>query len=260
MQTGFVLTENLGEGVVLVTISRPEALNALNREVLQNLESTITALAADPSLRCLVLTGAGKAFVAGADIKEMVSMTAWEARDFALFGQRIIDLLEEFPRPVIGAINGFALGGGCELAMACDFRIAGEKARFGQPEVNLGVTPGFGGTQRLSRLVGVAQARYLLYTGEMITAQRALEIGLVQEVVPQESLLERCTAVARTIASKGPVAVSLCKSAVNNGAEMDLARGLQVEAACFAQCFATSDQSEGMAAFVEKRQPKFENK
>lgn len=245
------------EGVAEVTIDRQEALNALNSEVLDALETAFIALGRDPSIRAVILTGAGKAFVAGADIKEMADFTPLQARAFAQNGQRVFNRIEEFPRPVIAAVNGFALGGGCELAMACDIRIASEKAKAGQPEVGLGVTPGFGGTQRLARLVGRSAAKYLLFTGEVIKADRGLAIGLFDEVTPAENLMARCREIARTIAGKGPAAVSYCKQAVNLGVESDLAHGLSYEAELFAQTFATADQKEGMAAFVEKREARF---
>jgi enoyl-CoA hydratase len=244
-------------GVVVITLHRPEALNALNLSVFDELEAVFTSLAEDPSLRAVILTGAGKAFVAGADIKEMAAFTPPQARAFARRGQQVMNLIESFPRPVLAAVNGFALGGGCELAMACDLRIASERAKAGQPEVNLGVVPGFGGTQRLARLVGRAKAKYLLFTGEVISADHALALGLFDEVVAPEMLLPRCREIAATIAAKGPLAVSYCKQAVNVGIEATLAQGIDYEAELFAQTFATADQKEGMAAFTEKRAARF---
>jgi enoyl-CoA hydratase len=243
--------------VAILTLDRPEALNALNLSVFDELEAAFTNLARDPSLRAVILTGSGKAFVAGADIKEMASFTPPQARAFSRRGQQVMNLIENFPRPVIAAVNGFALGGGCELAMACDLRIASEKAKAGQPEVNLGVTPGFAGTQRLARLVGRSQAKYLLFTGEIIPADRALRIGLFDEVVAPDQVLPRCLEIANIIATKGPVAVSYCKQAVNVGTEATLAQGQDYEAELFAQTFATADQKEGMSAFIEKRPPAF---
>ncbi len=253
---GVVRVEREG-GVATVVLDRPEALNALNQEVLEELDSAFKDLALDPTLRVVILTGAGKAFVAGADIKAMADFTPEEALAFGRFGQGVFDRIEAFPRPVIAAVNGFALGGGCELAMACDFRIASEKAKAGQPEVNLGVIPGFGGTQRLVRLIGRARAKYFTFTGEVIPADRALALGLFDEVVPAENLLTRCKEIAATIATKGPVAVSLAKEAINQGADLALEPALALEAERFSQCFATADQKEGMAAFVAKRPATF---
>ena len=247
----------LDNGIAVVTISRPEALNALNDDVLAGLETTFLGLANDRSVRVVILTGAGKAFVAGADIKAMATFTPMEARAFAHRGQRVLQLIEDFSHPVLAAVNGFALGGGCELAMACDYRIASDRAKVGQPEVNLGVTPGFGGTQRLARILGRSVAKYLLFTGELITAARALELGLFNEVVAPEALLPRCLEVARVMAAKGPIAVSYCKAAVNLGTESTLSHGLSHEAELFAQTFATADQKEGMQAFIEKREAQF---
>ena len=245
------------DATAILTLDRLEALNALNLRVFDELEAAFTTLAKDPTLRCVILTGAGKAFVAGADIKEMAAFSSVQARAFSRRGQQVMNLIEGFPRPVIAAVNGFALGGGCELAMACDLRIASEKAKAGQPEVNLGVTPGFAGTQRLAGLVGRSQAKYLLFTGEIISADRALQIGLFDEVVAPEQLLPRCLEIATLIATKGPVAVSYCKHAVNVSAESTLAQGQAYETELFAQTFATQDQKEGMAAFIEKRPANF---
>ncbi len=245
------------DATAILTLDRPEALNALNLRVFDELEAAFTTLANDPTLRCVILTGAGKAFVAGADIKEMAAFSSVQARAFSRRGQQVMNLIEGFPRPVIAAVNGFALGGGCELAMACDLRIASEKAKAGQPEVNLGVTPGFAGTQRLAGLVGRSMAKYLLFTGEIIPADRALQIGLFDEVVTPEQLLPRCLEIAALIATKGPVAVSYCKHAVNVSAESTLAQGQAYEAELFAQAFATHDQKEGMTAFIEKRPATF---
>ncbi|MCE1229583.1 MAG: enoyl-CoA hydratase-related protein [Firmicutes bacterium] len=244
-------------GIAVVTLDRQESLNALSLAVFDELEAIFGELAQDAALRAVILTGAGKAFVAGADIKEMAAFNPAQARSFARRGQSVLALIENFPRPVIAAVNGFALGGGCELAMACDFRIASDKAKAGQPEVNLGVLPGFAGTQRLSRLVGRARAKYLLFTGEVIGAARALELGLFDEVVAPENLLPRCLEIARTIATKAPLAVSYCKQAVNVGVEATLAQGQDYEAELFAQTFATHDQKEGMTAFIEKRPAAF---
>jgi len=252
-----VVQADIREGVATVTIDRQEALNALNRSVLSSLKAAFTRLAAEKGLRAVILTGAGKAFVAGADIKEMADFTPEQAREFATAGHEVMRLIEDFPRPVIAAVNGFALGGGCELALVCDVRIASEKARLGLPEVGLGVIPGFGGTQRLVRLIGRSAAKLLRFTGDVVPAPRALALGLVDEVVPAETLLPRCQEIARTIASKGPVGVSFAKLAVNHGADVSLAEGLAYETELFAKVFATADQKEGMKAFVEKRPPQF---
>lgn len=245
-------------GVATVTINRPKALNALNAVVLQELTDVFTALAKDESLRAVILTGAGgKAFVAGADIASMADLSPLQAREFGVLGQNLMQMIEDFPRPVIAAIDGFALGGGCELAMSCDIRLASESAKFGQPEVNLGVIPGFAGTQRLPRLVGKGIAKELLYTGDIINAAEALRIGLVNKVVENGKLLEAAQEMASKIAKKGPLAVQLCKVAVNNGLEMDVEKGCAYEADLFALCFASEDQSEGMKAFLEKRAAQF---
>ena len=245
------------EGIATITVDRPEALNALSVEMLDALDEAFKTLGQDPFLRAVIVTGAGKAFVAGGDIKVMAGLDPDQARAFALHGQRVFDLIAAFPRPVIAAINGFALGGGCELALACDFRIASATARVGQPEVGLGVIPGFGGTQRLTRLLGRSAAKYLLFTGEIVGAERALHLGLFDEVVAPENLMNRCLEIAKTIAAKAPIAVSLCKQAVDLGSETTLASGLNYEADLFAQTFATADRKEGMEAFIEKRNARF---
>lgn len=255
-----ILLEKQGS-VAIVTINRPKALNALNADTLQELDQVFTDLAADDSVTAVVLTGAGeKAFVAGADISFMKDLTAVEGREFGLLGQAVFNKIENLPQPVIAAINGFALGGGCEIAMACDFRYASENAKFGQPEVSLGVPPGFAGTQRLPRLVGKGRAKELLYTGDMIDAQEAYRIGLVNKVFAPEELLGAAIKTAQKISSKGQIAIRLTKSAVNQGLEMDAARGMAYEAEVFGLAFATEDQKEGMAAFLEKRKAEFKGK
>ena len=241
-------------GLAVVTIDRPEALNALNDETLAGLEGAFSALGTDRAIRAVILTGTGKAFAAGADIKAIAEFTPLDARAFSQRGQRVFNLIEDFPHPVLAAVNGFALGGGCELAMACDVRIASDRARTGLPEVKLGVIPGFGGTQRLARILGRSFAKYLLFTGEIISAQRALELGLFNEVVAPDQLMPRCLEIARTIASRAPIAVSYCKAAVNLGTDTSLGHGLSHEAELFAQTFATADQKAGMRAFIEKRE------
>jgi enoyl-CoA hydratase len=255
-----ILLEKQGN-VAVVTVNRPKALNALNAATLAELGQVFDQLAADADVYAVILTGAGeKAFVAGADISFMQSLTAMEARNFALLGQEVFNKIEKLPQPVIAAINGFALGGGCELAMSCDIRVASESAKFGQPEVNLGVPPGFAGTQRLPRLVGKGVAKELLYTADMIDASEAYRIGLVNKVYPVEQLMEAVMKMANKIAAKGQVAIRLTKSAVNEGLEMDLARGMAYEAEIFGLAFSTTDQKEGMAAFLEKRKAEFTGK
>lgn len=246
------------DGIAVITMNRPKALNALNQETLDELNQVADMLAKDSSVQVVILTGSGdKAFVAGADIAQMQSMSAMEGRNFGKLGQAVFNKLENLPQPVIAAVNGFALGGGCELAMACDIRIASEKAKFGQPEVTLGITPGFAGTQRLPRLVGKGRAKQLLYTGDVIDAQEAYRIGLVNVVAPAEELMTTAKAVAQKIQSRAAVAVQLCKAAVNEGLDTDLETGTAYEAEVFGLCFATADQKEGMAAFVEKRKAQF---
>jgi enoyl-CoA hydratase len=249
------------DSVVTLTLNRPEKLNALNEELLRELSRGVDELSRDGGVRCGILTGAGeKAFAVGADIAAMAEMTSVQARVFAEIGHRLGAAIEQLHFPVIAAVNGFALGGGCELALACDFVYAGDKARFGQPEVNLGVLPGFGGTQRLARRVGVARARELCMTGEAIGAEEALRIGLVNAVVPHGELLGRVRDVAKKIAGKGPLAIAAVKRAVLRGADAALATANELEATAFASLFGTHDQREGMKAFLEKRGAKFQGK
>jgi enoyl-CoA hydratase len=244
------------EKVGIVRINRPDALNALNAETLNELNKATRNLSFDnENVRVIILTGEGKAFVAGADIAEMKDMSALEAREFSHLGQRVVNFIATQEKPVIAAVNGFALGGGCELALACDIRIASDKAKFGQPEVNLGVIPGFAGTQRLSRLVGIAKAKELIFTGDMVDAQTAHAIGLVNQVVPPDQLMTTCMDLANKIASKGPAAVRLAKTAINKGLQADLTTGSWYEAEAFGLCFATGESKEGMSAFLEKRKP-----
>ncbi|PLX80619.1 MAG: crotonase [Desulfuromonas sp.] len=252
------LLVEIDDDIAVITINRPKALNALNTAVLEELEHAFSDLLKRPQLACVILTGSGeKAFVAGADIAVMQAMTAVEAESFARLGHRVFNAIEAFPRPVIAAVNGFALGGGCELAMACDVRIAAVNARFGQPEVNLGVIPGFGGTLRLSRLVGKGRAKELIFTGDMVDAEEACRIGLANKVVSADQLLEEAGQMAVKIAGKGPLAVTLAKQAVNNGLEMDLDRAGYFEASLFGLCFSSAEQKEGMLAFLEKRPARF---
>ena len=245
----------------LVTINRPKSLNALNPETLEELVALFGELADRDDLVGVILTGAGdKAFVAGADISVMQDFDPLAAREFGSLGHRAMNAVASLPRPVIAAVNGFALGGGCELALACDIRICSTNAKFGQPEVNLGVIPGFGGTQRLPRLVGTGQALELMLTGDMIDAEEACRIGLVNRVVAQDELLAQCFGIMDKISQKGPLAVRLCKEVVQAGIEMDLARACRYEADLFGVCFASPDQSEGMKAFLEKRKAEFKGK
>lgn len=252
-----VLLETPTEGVALVTIQRPQALNAIDASVLDGLARALDTLEADEALRAVVLTGAGgKAFVAGADIAAMQELSPVEAEAFAARGQRLFDRLAALPAPVVAAVGGFALGGGCELAMACDIVIAGPKARFGQPEVKLGVIPGFGGTQRLVRRVGLSAALDLCLTGRMVDAAEALRMGLVSRVV-EGDVLEAALKVAEEIRGLGPVAVRLCKRAIHENADADLHAAQGAERTLFGLCFSTADQREGMAAFLEKRPASF---
>ncbi|MCI0497037.1 MAG: enoyl-CoA hydratase-related protein [Thermoplasmata archaeon] len=246
--------------IATVTIDRQEALNALNADVLDELECAFYGLRCGGDADVVILTGAGRAFVAGADIGHMKGLSALEARAFAEKGQRVFDTIESMPQPVIAAVNGFALGGGTELAMSCDIRIASEKAKFGQPEVGLGVTPGFGGTQRLPRLAGRGNAKMLIYSGDVIGADEAYRIGLVQKIVPPEQLMDAAITLAKNIAAKGQVAVRLSKTMIDRGMDVDLRAGLDIEAEGFALCFASEDQREGMAAFIEKRKAAFKGK
>ncbi|HHY61231.1 MAG TPA: crotonase [Clostridia bacterium] len=252
-----ILCEKEGP-VAVITINRPQVLNALNAETLQELEAALDQIERDREIRVVIITGAGeKAFVAGADISFMQNLTPLEAKQFARLGQKVFSKIENLPQPVIAAINGYALGGGCELAMACDIRVASTRAKLGQPEVNLGLIPGFGGTQRLTRLVNPGLAKEILFTADTYDAETAKQIGLVNHVVPPEELMPFCKAMAGRIASKGPVAVQLCKEAVNDGLEMDLEKALIHEADLFGVVFATQDRAEGIAAFLEKRKPEF---
>lgn len=243
--------------VALLTVDRPDALNALNGDTLRALAAHIEALARDRDLRAVVVTGEGRAFVAGADIAEMESFTAVEAHAFSRLGHKTFDALEALPVPTIAAVGGFALGGGCELACACDWIYASEKARFGQPEVNLGTIPGFGGTTRLVRRVGVAWAKEIVLTGARLDAETALQIGLVNRIFPHEELIARAVAVGEAIAEKGPLAVAAAKRVMQEGQDADLRVANALEQSAFGRSFATEDRKEGMTAFVEKRDPKF---
>ena len=240
----------------VITMNRPEALNALNDQVLKDLDAVLDAAEANDEVLVLILTGAGRSFVAGADIGQMKDFTPVQAKQFGMYGNSVFLKLENFPKPVIAAVNGFALGGGCELSMACDIRLASEKAKFGQPEVGLGITPGFGGTQRLPRLVGKGRAKELIFTCDQITAEDAYRMGLVNHVVPQAELIDYCKAMAGRIMKNGPYAVALAKQAINTGMDTDLDSGLKLEANLFGLSFSTADKKEGMTAFLEKRKEK----
>lgn len=240
--------------IAVVTISREKSLNALNSEILAELKECFENIAARKDVRVLILTGAGKkAFVAGADISEMVNATPAEGRKMGMLAKEAFMLLETMPQVTIAAVNGYALGGGCEISMACDIRIASDNAKFGQPEVGLGILPGFGGTQRLARLVGKGRAKEIIFTCDQIDAQEAYRIGLANKVVPQDELLDTCKSMAEKIMSKGSYAISLAKEAINTGLETDLASGLTLEADLFGLSFSTADKKEGMTAFLEKR-------
>jgi len=249
-----ILKMNVADGIATVTISRPQALNALNADFFREWDGLLDEVGRRDDILVLILTGEGKAFVAGADIAEMAGKTREEGTAFSLAGQKALRRLELLNKPVIAAINGFALGGGLELAMACDIRIASSKARFGQPEVNLGIIPGYAGTQRLPRLVGLGDALFLLMTGEMIGAEDALRMGLVQKVVEPENLIAAAEETAKTIAAKGPRAVRLAKSVARRGLLMDFESGCALEAEEFGTLF-ENEAVEGMRAFLEKRKP-----
>lgn len=239
--------------VAVLTIDRPEALNALNTQVLCDLDEAIAKVEQADDVRVVILTGAGRSFVAGADIGEMKGFSAIDGKKFGVHGGSIFLRLENLSKPVIAAVNGFALGGGCELAMACDIRLASEKAKFGQPETGLGITPGFGGTQRLARLVGLGMAKQLIYTAKNIKADEALRIGLVNAVYPLAELMPAAEKLAETIAKNAPIAVRACKKAINDGMQVDIDRAVTIEEGLFGSCFETADQKEGMGAFLEKR-------
>ena len=256
-----VLLEKKGPYAV-ATIHRPEALNALNSQVLADLAELLDTVEADEEIRVLVITGAGeKAFVAGADIGEMSTLTKAEGEAFGKKGNDVFRRLETLPIPTIAAVNGFALGGGCELSMSCDIRICADTAVFGQPEAGLGITPGFSGTQRLPRRVGVAKAKELIFSGKQIGAEEAKRIGLVNEVYAAEELLNKAVEMAKSFTANAPIAVKYSKACIDRGMQMDIDNGIALENELFAMCFATEDQKEGMGAFLEKRKEKhFQNK
>jgi enoyl-CoA hydratase len=255
------LTVEIRDRIFTVTVNRPDKLNALNAECKRELRETFVALKSDRAVDVVILTGAGeKAFVAGTDIGELEGLDAESGKDFAEGGQSLFDLIQHLGKPVIAAVNGFALGGGCELALACHIRIAAENAKFGQPEVNLGVIPGYGGTQRLARLVGTGHAAELILTGAPIDAHEALRIGLVTKVVPSAGLLAAAEGIARTIAGKGQLAIRMSLKALNASLELPLSEGLKIEAALFGESCGTEDAREGIEAFLQKRKPQFKGK
>jgi enoyl-CoA hydratase len=248
------------DGIGLIKINRPDVLNAINDEMLTELSQAIDALENNKAIKVIVITGEGKAFIAGADIEHMKDMTPLQGKAFAEKGHTLLQKMEKSPLPIIAAVNGFALGGGCELVMACDVCIASQKAKFGQPEINLGIHPGFGGTQRLPRLVGRMKAKELLFTGDVIDADEALAVGLINKVVEPESLMTEALAMAEKIVHKPAVPVEFMKELVNMGLEIDLSTASALETLHFATCFSTHDQSEGMAAFLDKRKARFEDR
>ena len=255
VETEFIKYEEEGQ-IAILTINRPKALNALNSQVLEELDKTLDAIDLN-KIRALIITGAGeKSFVAGADIGEMSSLTKKEGEAFGKKGNDVFRKLETFPIPVIAAVNGFALGGGCEISMSCDIRICSDNAIFGQPEVGLGITPGFGGTQRLARLVGQGMAKQMIYTARNIKADEALRIGLVNAVYPQSELLNEAKKLAETIARQAPIAVRNSKKAINDGLQVDMDKAIEIEERLFGDCFETEDQRAGMGNFLEKDKTK----
>ena len=247
----FVILERRG-AVGVITMNRPEALNALNADVLHDLETVLDQVEQDDAILVAVLTGAGRSFVAGADIGQMSTFTAVEGKKFGVYGNQVFQKLENLTKPTIAAVNGFALGGGCELSLSCDIRLASEKAKFGQPEVGLGITPGFGGTQRLARTVGVSNAMELILTAQVIPAARAQEIGLVSHVYAPEELLDKALELANAIAANAQIAVRQSKAAIRRGMQTDVITGAAFESEAFGLCFATEDQKDAMRAFVNK--------
>jgi len=249
------------EGYGVISINRPKALNALNKDVFEELDYILDIILKDDDIRVLIVTGSGdKSFIAGADIAHMLPMSSAQGKEWGEIGQGVLNKIEQLPKPVIAAVNGFALGGGCELAMACDIRIASTKAKFGQPEVTLGIIPGFAGTQRLPRLVGKGRAKELLFTAETIDAQEAYRIGLVNKVVAAETLMNTAITMAKKIMKAAPYAVQLCKESVNVGMEVDLKTGSKYEGTLFGITCDTQDKQEGMSAFLEKRPASFVGK
>lgn len=248
------------DNIAIVTIDRPEALNALNSTVITDLKQVVTTLENDRDIRCMILTGAGRSFVAGADIGEQCSLDLDGGRRWGQRGSALMRRIEKLEFPTIAAVNGFALGGGCELTLSCDIILASEKAKFGQPEVGLGITPGFSGTQRLPRRVGIAKAKELIFSGRMIEADEAKEIGLVNVVYAPEALMDGALEMAKSFTKNAPIAVKYAKACIDRGMQMDIDGGIACENELFAMCFATADQKEGMGAFLEKRTAAFRNR
>ena len=256
----FVDLEQRGS-IGILTMNRPEALNALNDQVLRDLDAALDAVEANDEILVVILTGAGRSFVAGADIGQMKDFTSVQAKKFGAYGNGVFLKLENFPKPVIAAVNGFALGGGCELAMSCDIRLASEKAKFGQPEVGLGITPGFAGTQRLPRIVGISKAMELILTAKVIGAEEAKAIGLVNEVYPADELMPKALELANAICANAQIAVKESKRCIRKGMQTDIYTGCAFEAEAFGVCCGTEDKDEGMGAFLEKRKEKnFKNR
>lgn len=254
------LTCTTEERIATITITREKELNALNLDVIGEIRGCLNEILKEKQAGVVILTGAGRAFVAGADIAQMRDLDGQEGRDYTLYGMELMTFIEDYPLPVIAAVNGFALGGGCELAMGCDIRIASTKAKFGQPEVNLGIIPGFGGTQRLTKLVGKGQAKYMIMTGEMISGEEAYRIGLAQKVVEPEELMNEARRVAGLILGKAPIAIRVAKCAVNIADNVDLKSGIAFEREGYQSTFNSLDRVEGMSAFLEKRPADFQNK
>ncbi|MBN2621030.1 enoyl-CoA hydratase/isomerase family protein [candidate division WOR-3 bacterium] len=244
-------------GVGIVTINRPDVLNAVNVETIVEIEHAIREFSEKKDVPVIIITGAGKSFVSGSDISRLVKMDALQAREYSAIGQRVLTLIEHTERVTIAAVNGFALGSGCEIAMACDIRVASEKAKFGQPEVKLGLIPGHAGTQRLARLIGLGKAKELIFTGDIIDAQEAFRIGLVNTVVPPETLMDATRAMAQKIIAAGPTAVRVAKTVLNRGSDAPMATAQSYEMEAFSILFSTSEAKEGMTAFLEKRKPRW---
>ncbi len=254
------ITYTKQDGIATIKINRPDALNSLNQKVLEDINAAMDSIIEDEEVQILIITGEGRAFVAGADIEEMSKKTPIEASEFSAFGAMVMRKIETMDKPSIAAVNGFALGGGCELAMACDMRIASEKAKFGQPEVGLGITPGFSGTQRLPRLIGKAKAIELILTGDIINAETALTLGLVNKVTAPENLMDEVMGLAGRIMKNAPLAVQYSNLAIKSGLDTDMDTAIDIETEFFTMCFDTLDQKEGMAAFIEKRKPSYQGK
>jgi enoyl-CoA hydratase len=258
MEFEFIIYEREPDDIGILTINRPKVLNALNWQTLRELRKLFENMLPREDLKALIITGAGdKAFVSGADVSQMSKMKGREFQEYVEFAHNVFDLIESDPSPCIAAINGYALGGGCALSLACDIRIASERAKFGFPEVKLGIFPGWGGTERVTRVLGLGKTKELVFTGEMIDATESLRIGLVERVVPHDRVMEEARQLAHTIAKRGPTAIRLAKTAINAGSEMDLKKALLLEKTLVSLCFESEDRIEGMKAFLEKREPSF---